>query len=177
MSAKEQIESFFCEVLELKEQKAKFYGEWAQKCDDSVGRDILIAIQDAESRDVERLKTAQEEWSKTNEWSSVCRYVPERTSIADVVLQKVRESHKNASKAGCGSVKFPLDVARELEEKAITLFRKQLENANSEDEKSFIEAFISEEKEHLRLLADLKYYYEDPQGWFMEKGRGGLDGA
>ncbi|MEJ5301109.1 MAG: hypothetical protein WHS38_09000 [Thermodesulforhabdaceae bacterium] len=177
MSLKQHLESFFCDILELKEKKAKFYEDWAKKCDDSVGRDILEVLKEAEIRDIERLKSAQEELSKTNQWSSACRYIPERVSIADAILQKVRQHHKKAGNIECGSVKLPLDTGRELEEKAIALFKKQLEIAQDEDEKNFIEAFIAEEKEHLRLLADLKFYYEDPQGWLMEKGRGGLDGA
>jgi hypothetical protein len=36
---------------------------------------------------------------------------------------------------------------------------------------------IKEEKEHFVLLADLKFYYTDPENWFMEKSRARLDGA
>jgi hypothetical protein len=36
---------------------------------------------------------------------------------------------------------------------------------------------ITDEREHYRTLADLKFYYTDPEAWFMEKSRVRLDGA
>jgi len=36
---------------------------------------------------------------------------------------------------------------------------------------------VEEEREHRKILENLKYYYTDPEGWLMEKGRAGLDGA
>lgn len=178
MDGKDQIETFFCDILDLKEKKVSLYADWADKCDDSVGRDALILLRDAEKRDIERLQAAREELARTNQWSAACRYIPERVSIADAVLSKARAVRKTSTKdKACDSATIPFAVGIELEEKAIGIFRKYLDVAQSDDEKRFVESFIEEEKEHFRLLADLKYYYEDPEGWLMEKGRGGLDGA
>ena len=44
-------------------------------------------------------------------------------------------------------------------------------------ERKFSELMAEEERTHLSLLSDMKMYYEDPESWFMEKERSGLDGA
>ncbi|MCX7822397.1 MAG: hypothetical protein N2260_03000 [Syntrophobacterales bacterium] len=176
MDLKDHLETFFCDILDLKEKKINFYEEWAKKCDDSIGRDVMKAMEDAERRGLEHLKTLHAEFSKTGQWSEVCRYLPERVPVADVVISKAIETYKKSKDNLC-STKIPLEVGLELEEKAIAIFQKYLNMVNTEEEKKFFGAFIAEEKEHLRILNDIKYYYEDPQGWFMEKGRGGLDGA
>lgn len=177
MGLKDHLETFFCDIIDLKQRKINFYREWANKCDDTVGRDVMKAIEDAEEKDLERLRSAQEEFARTNQASTVCRYIPERVSIADVLINRAVEVYKNSKNSVCSSIRIPFEVGLDLEEKAIALFRKYSELAETPEEKEFFEAFIAEEKEHIRLLNDIKYYYEDPQGWFMEKGRGGLDGA
>ncbi|MGC8719908.1 MAG: hypothetical protein ACP5TY_07855 [Thermodesulforhabdaceae bacterium] len=177
MDRKDLIETFFCDILDLKEKKAHLYAEWADKCYDSIGREALVMLRDAEKRDLERLQAAREELAKTNRWSDACRYIPERVPIADAVLSKAVRAYKESKGKHCGSVKIPFEVGMELEDKSIGLFRKFMETAQSDEEKKFIESFIAEEKEHFRTLADLKYFYEDPEGWFMEKGRQVLDGA
>lgn len=177
MSFKDHVETFFCDILDLKEKKVNFYREWERKCDDSIGREAMKVIGDAEEKDLERLKTAREEFARTGQWSAVCKYIPERASVFDVIISRVMKSRKDPREDACFSVRIPFDVGLELEERALALFRKYLDMAQTKDERDFLESFISEEMEHLRMLGDLKYYYEDPQGWLMEKGKGGLDGA
>jgi hypothetical protein len=45
------------------------------------------------------------------------------------------------------------------------------------EEREFLNHLIAEERSHYIMLADLKFYYIDPEHWFMEKGKTDLDGA
>ena len=70
-----------------------------------------------------------------------------------------------------------LDIGIEFESAAIEYYENHLMKAEEPLERKFIEHLIEEEREHRRILEDLKYYYTDPEGWLMEKSRSGLDGA
>lgn len=65
----------------------------------------------------------------------------------------------------------------QLEDAGIQFFEKQLQKAGEPEEKEFLSRLIAEEREHYILLADLKFYYVDPEHWFMEKSKARLDGA
>jgi rubrerythrin len=65
----------------------------------------------------------------------------------------------------------------QLENASIQFFQSQLDVSTDPVEREFLENMIKEEREHFVLLADLKYYYTDPESWFMEKSGARLDGA
>ena len=70
-----------------------------------------------------------------------------------------------------------IDTGLHMEDTSISFFSGHLEQASDEGERKFLGRLIEEEREHYRLLADLRFYYIDPEHWFMEKNKTGLDGA
>ena len=64
-----------------------------------------------------------------------------------------------------------------LEEASIQFFGDQLKVVQDPLARQFIERMAGDEREHFMLLADLKFYYSDPQGWVMEKSKARLDGG
>ena len=85
---------------------------------------------------------------------------------------------KHASKIEAGSSELEaLDVGIEFESAAIKYYEDHLKRAEKPLECKFVEHLVEEEREHRKILENLKYYYTDPEGWLMEKGRAGLDGA
>ena len=85
---------------------------------------------------------------------------------------------KHASKIEAGSSELEaLDMGIEFESAAIKYYEDHLKRAEKPLEPKFVEHLVEEEREHRKILENLKYYYTDPEGWLMEKGRAGLDGA
>ena len=70
-----------------------------------------------------------------------------------------------------------LGVGIDFESASLNYYRDQLALAEDAVEKEFLETMAAEERGHLNLLTDMRAYYLDPEGWLMEKGRAGLDGA
>ncbi len=170
------LAQLLCDLREIKEKKITLYREASEQCGDTVGRDVFLLLTDAEARSIEAIKAGEEILSRRADRQALCAYIPERVSLGEALLKKVRQALRPSAEI-CSTVRVPVETGIQLEEEAIALLRRSLGEAKEEEEKRFIEAFIEEEKEHLRLLSDVKFYYEDPEAWLMEKGRAGLDGA
>jgi len=80
---------------------------------------------------------------------------------------------------------LPSETGLLLENEAIDFFDKHLAGATDPTEREFLERMVAEEKQHLWLLADLKFYYEDTEklvprkgppdpGWARERGHSSL---
>ncbi len=175
MSLKGSVENLFCEAIEIKEKKIKLYDDLKDKCDDEVGKEVFDILKDLEAKSLESLKKAYEEMKKGKDWVGLCSYIPEKAVLGEMIISKVVKSAKG--KTSCSKSFEPFDVAISMEDQAIALFKRFFDMAESEEEKRFLGYHLEEEREHRKLLEDLRYYYRDPQGWFMEKGKAVLDGA
>ena len=70
-----------------------------------------------------------------------------------------------------------IDGGLRMEDASIEFYTKHLEHSIDPLEREFLTRLIEEEREHHKALADLRFYYVDPEHWFMEKSHSGLDGA
>ena len=70
-----------------------------------------------------------------------------------------------------------LEVGVDFELKSIDFYKEHLERSEDPEEREFLGRMIKEERSHYKLLDDMKLYLKDPDLWFMEKERSGLDGA
>jgi rubrerythrin len=68
-------------------------------------------------------------------------------------------------------------MARDFEGRSIAFYENHLAQATEPLEQAFLKQMVQEEKSHYRALQDTHYYLSDPEGWFMEKERAGLEGA
>jgi rubrerythrin len=68
-------------------------------------------------------------------------------------------------------------MARDFEVRSIAFYENHLAQATDPLEQAFLKQMVQEEKSHYQALQDTHYYLTDPEGWFMEKERAGLEGA
>jgi rubrerythrin len=70
-----------------------------------------------------------------------------------------------------------LDTGLSFEEASLNFYLEYRDRAGDPLEAAFLEQMILEERGHLQALKDTRFYLTDPEGWFMEKERAGLDGV
>jgi len=167
----------FCTAMEMKERKRSLYEDAMKTCPDQVGVETFRMLRDAESEHLRNIQEIYENLKKGKVWADACKYVPIEDEDRQAILRRVAEEHGKMPKACLDDV-VAIETGMHLENASVDFFQKQLEKAGMDPvEREFIERMLTEEREHFILLADLKYYYVDPESWFMEKGRARLDGA
>ncbi len=169
------LQTFLCDIVELKSKKKKLYRKASADCDDPVGKEIFDLLQREEAESVRGLQLAQKKLEEDKKLDPTCVYHPEEMSPADMVIQLAEKQIKSGN--ACSKHIEALEVGISLEQQAIQLIEKYLPMTESNEEKKILDLLLEEDKEHFRALKDLQFYFSDPQGWLMEKGRGGLDGA
>jgi rubrerythrin len=145
-------------------------------CPDQVGIETFRMLRDEEDQHGQRIQIIYEELKKGNLSADACRYIEIDTPDRKSILLKIAEQHGKMPKACLDDV-VAIETGMQLENKSIQFFEGRLEKATDAVEREFLSRIIAEEREHYVLLADLKYYYTDPEAWFMEKSRARLDGA
>ena len=166
----------FCTAIEMKEKKRALYEEAMKACPDQVGIETFHMLRDAEIDHLKRIQELYDELRGGKDWGATCQFHEFHSEDKQAVLRKIAEEHGKIPKA-CVDDVVAIETGQQLENASITFFDNRLKKATRDTEREFLERMIAEEREHFILLADLKYYYIDPEAWFMEKGRARLDGA
>ncbi len=169
------MKDFLCNLMELKRKKAELYTRAVSECDDPVGREAFGLLHSEEDRTLRKLEQLEKMLEAENRFDPTCVYDASRMSVTETLITKAKRQLKSGS--ACSRHIEALDIGIDLEREAITLIKKFLDAAQSNDEKEMLSWFFEEDREHLKTLENLKFYYTNPEAWLMEKGRTGLDGA
>ncbi len=166
-----------CAAVDIKEKMRVLYAEAAGKCSDEVGSSTFKMLEELEQAHLERLREMNEEASKGGGVSfDSCRFYDFDTTDRKEIIRKIAKQRKTVARACLDDV-AAIESGMELENKSIAFFIEQLKKSPEPSTREFLNYLIAEEREHYIVLADLKFYYIDPEHWFMEKGRAELDGA
>ncbi len=173
----EELVDVFCQALELKEKKIELYREAKAKCSDDVGRETFELLLEAEEAHASLMKEIYEGLKEGKDWADACKYVPPEEDLEAKLYSKVTAASEKAMAEACGDDVKALETGIQMEDASIKLFEGKLERATDPLQREFLRRMSEEEREHRRILEDLKFYYSDPHGWFMEKSGARLDGA
>jgi rubrerythrin len=165
----------FCTALEMKEKKQKLYEDAMNTCPDQVGKETFRILRDAELEHAKHIQETYEAIKQGKAWADACKFYPQQENLKET-FRRIALERERVSKA-CGDEVFAIDTGMKLEEASIEYFKGQLEKATEPLEREFLDHMVSDEREHFMMLADLKFYYTDPEAWFMEKSKARLDGA
>jgi rubrerythrin len=171
----ERVLEMLCTALEMKEKKQALYDDALKACPDQVGKETFRMLRDAEQEHAKQIQETHEALKKGKSWADACSFVLEPEGLKQA-FRKIAEQYKDVTRA-CGDDVFAVETGMKLEDASVSYFSGQLKQAKDPLQRRFLEGLISDEREHFILLADLKFYYSDPQAWFMEKGKARLDGA
>ena len=165
-----------CAALEIKEKMKALYDEAAGKCSDHVGIETFRMLREMEQEHLARINGIYTELTKGHVDVDSCRFYDFDASDKKQVLKRIAREKKFVGKACLDDV-AAIESGMELENKSIDFFADHLKQAVTSTEREFLNYIIAEERSHYIILSDLRFYYIDPEHWFMEKGRTGLDGA
>jgi len=166
----------FCAAIALKERKKSLYDEAMKSCPDAVGVETFRMLKTAEDGHLERIKEAYEEAKKGKVSADTCRFQAFEPDTKKTFLRRIADERGRIRKACLDDV-AAIETGLLLENESIEFFSKHYAAATDHEERTFLDRMIVEERQHHALLADLKFYYEDTENWFLEKGHQVLDGA
>jgi rubrerythrin len=176
MASRNEALDVFCTALEMKERKRALYEDAMKTCPDQVGVETFRMLKEAEQEHIGQIQKLYEELKQGKVDPGVCQFHEFESEDRKAILRKIAEQHGKMPKACLDDV-VAIETGLQLEDAGIQFFSKCLEKAQDPMERELLERMIVEERQHYILLADLKFYYTDPQAWFMEKSRARLDGA
>jgi rubrerythrin len=171
-----KILDMFCTAIEMKEKKRALYEDAMKACPDQIGIETFRMLKESEEEHLETIQSVYDQLKQGKDWVEACRFHETQSENGKVLLNKIAQEHGNMPKA-CVDDVVAIETGLRLEDASIHFFSNRKKEATDPVEIDFVERMLTEEKEHYVLLADLKFYYVDPQGWFMEKSRARLDGA
>lgn len=163
-------------ALNMEKKGISFYEKALSTCKNELGREIYRMLKDDESVHIERImkiySSLEEgsEWMK--EWSGITL---SHGDLNEMFINLAKKHSKNITVDDTDIE--ALDVGIDFELKSVDFYKQHLEEAEDPEEKEFLKLMIGEERSHYDLLEDMKYYLTNPESWFREKERGGLDGA
>lgn len=172
----ERMNEFFCVALQMKERMKGLYEEAMRNCADVVGKETFKMLRDAEDEDIGKLNNIYADVKKGYLSGEVCGLYGLHGEDRGGFLRALAEERGLVGKACLDDV-AAVDSGLHLENEGIGYFESQLAGASSGVEKDFLERLVEGERGHYRVLADLRYYFSDPEGWFIEKGAVTLDGS
>ncbi len=173
---KDNLMEILCEAAEIKEQMRSLYAQAADGCSDDIGTGTFKMLEELEKEHLNRLSEIQAEISRGEATLDSCRYYAFDSSEKREMTRRILRERKTLSRACLDDI-ASIETGLQLENRAIDFFMGRLKNAVDPAERDFLNNLISEERSHYIVLADLKFYYVDPEHWLMEKGRTELDGA
>lgn len=162
-------------ALTMEEKGRAFYEKAASESSNNFGREMCEQLRDYEDVHTARIKTIYKSLKGGAGWSEDWADLKPSQDLR-AMFQKLAAAHAKDMTANSGDLEI-LDVGLDFETKSIDFYSSHLAEATEAMERTFLEQMIAEEREHFRLLSDLRQYYKDPAAWMMEKERVTLDGA
>jgi rubrerythrin len=163
-------------ALEKEEKGREFYRDAAAKCSNDLAKEIFRVLTSEEGVHITRIKEIYTALEHGKSWSKEWKAHRFENDDLQNLLRSRADKLRSAVKGDTGEVEA-VDVGIGMEQGAITFYTDQKAKATDGIEKEFVEQMIVEERTHLRSLEDLKLYLTDPESWFTETERHGLDGG
>lgn len=163
-------------ALEMEEKGRRFYEQASASCQNTFGRDMFRNLAQDEVAHAERIKKifasleADRGW--TDEWM---KFGMHKDDLIDM-FYKFTEKNGKLIKADTKDLEA-LDIAIDMEEKAIAFYDGYLKSTKDLVERAFLEKMVVEERTHFAIIRDTKFYLTDPEGWFFEHEKHSCDGG
>jgi len=173
----EKLTELLCAAVDIKEKMRTLYRDAAGKCSDAVGTSTFKTLEELEVEHLDRLRALQKDIAEggVKGFDSCRMYDFDSLEKREVTRRIARE--RRAVAGACLDDVAAIETGMALENKGIDFFTARLKQASSPEEREVLNHLIAEERAHYIMLSDLRFYYIDPEHWFMEQGRTGLDGA
>ncbi|MBN1573377.1 MAG: ferritin family protein [Deltaproteobacteria bacterium] len=163
-------------ALEMEKKGISFYEQALSKCRNEVGREIYTMLRDDERVHIDRIMKIYSSLEAGSDW--IEEWKGQKLSHGDLggLFVDLTKRHGKDFTADADDIQA-LDVGVDFELTAVDFYLKHLERAEDPKEREFLELMVKEERSHFKILDDMRFYLTDPEAWFMEMEKSGLDGA
>lgn len=174
MTNNERALKMLSTALEMEEKGMAFYKMAADSCSNEFGRSMFLSLIQDEMAHKERIQkifgSLRDKKGWTDEWKKFTGHKEDLVKMFYNFTEKngkmIRPDTKDVE---------ALDVAIDMEEKAIAFYSNYLKDASDPIEKAFTEKMVEEERSHFAILRDTKFYLTDPVGWYAEHEKSSFD--
>ena len=163
-------------ALNMEEKGQAFYNEAAKTCRDPQCQEVFAALVQEEVIHIRRIKQIHEDLTASACWTKDWETVKGPQEDLGALFKNLAARSREKIKAETSDLEA-LDIGLDFELASINFYQDHRARATNPLEAVFLDQMILEERSHWRALKDTRYYLTDPEGWFIEKERAGLDGA
>ena len=162
-------------ALEMEGKGRRFYAEQLTRCGNALTRELFQRLHDDEIEHVRRIKNIVASLDAGESLQGVEFGDPDEDDLGSFFRTMAR---KHGASVDDQTVDVEaVEIGIDFEQRAVTFYKDRLETATDPAERRFLQAMVTEERGHHATLRDLKFYLTDPEGYFAELERAGLDGA
>jgi rubrerythrin len=173
---RDRFTRMLCTAQEMEEKGKAFYDKAMSTSENPLGKEIFRLLIEDEIVHLERIRKISDSLTRDQNWSEDWKKLQCPYQDLGQVFRDLTSQYRRAGIAGSNDLEA-LKLALDFERRSVEFYENQLAQAIDPLEKAFLVQMILEEKGHSRTLQDTQYYLSDPEGWFIEKERAGLDGA
>ena len=162
-------------ALTMEEKGKAFYEEAKNSCQDPQCREIFSSLIEDEIMHTRRIEEIHDTLIAEKCWTRDWKSIKKSSTDLGAFFRGLAAKERKKIKAETSDLEA-IDIGLNLESASIKFYQDHRAKSTDPSEISFLDQMILEEKEHWKALKDTRYYLTDPEGWFIEKERAGLDG-
>jgi rubrerythrin len=163
-------------ALEMEEKGKAFYEKAVKTCGNTQCKEIFSALMKDEGLHQERIKQIHDTLTSGKCWTRDWESVKGFSENLSLLFQDLAVREKEKIKAETTDLEA-VDIGLDFESTSVKFYQEHRTKTTDPIEAAFLDQMIREENGHWKALKDTRYYLTDPEGWFIEKERAGLDGA
>jgi rubrerythrin len=163
-------------ALEMEEKGKAFYEKAEKSCRDPQCREIFSTLMADELIHTGRIKQIHENLTAGKCWTRDWESVKGPSKNLGAFFRDLAAKERKKIKAETTDLEA-IDIGIDFELASVKFYQDRRAKAVDPLEAAFLDQMTLEEKEHFKALKDTRYYLTDPEGWFIEKERAGLEGA
>jgi rubrerythrin len=167
MNIKNGFKSMLLSALEMEEKGYEFYKVQCAKSKNKIAKDMFLFLADNELFHIESIKKFYEgiKGGKDNFEFDLSSEKQKRIKALDIFSKGIDELNDKISPDDTD--KKACEFAMEFEKNGYDYYKSMLAEAEGEQEISFLEFLLDEEKQHYEILEKTYNYLTDSANWFM----------
>ena len=162
-------------ALTNEKREGEFYQKQAERTQDPLGRKMFQTLANDEAEHYQRILELHEKLTSEGQWPETLPLTVNDTEIKDV-LKSVVEAIDTSSQSDTSDMEA-VKIAIEFETNGELFYKNLKDSVEDSQEKAFYGMLESIEREHRLSLEDTYEYFKDPEGWFQQMEKPGMDGA
>ena len=161
-------------ALQNEKSEMEFYLQEAKRSKNETAKQMFSLIAKDELEHMTRIKALHGKLVSNGKWPEDVPIEVKGTTVRDILKALPAKARKDDHDDD--DIRA-LKHAMEFEKKGSKFYSDLAGACSNKMEKNFFEFISKIENEHYRSLSDTLLYLTDPESWFREKERSGLDGA